>query len=228
MHGGRRTRLIGASGPVGLIGPIRPGGPGGPGGPEERQRCLADVSPAHEVEPATAFRWIVSAMLQDEQAAGREYAPFAQGPDDFPGDGIAIGRIGEYDVHGTGMVGEVTETPNGIGHPDPAPTMRAIPVGRSRVPRPTGSARLPLSTGPARLSRRTTESTPVQVVPDHPDGAPVAIDKETAARAPAQGFNAQTPTAGAQIQHGAVDDPGRQDVKQRSAHAAAGGTDRTG
>ncbi len=143
-------------------------------------------------------------MLEDEQATGRQYAPFAYGPEDFTAGRISIGRIGEYDIHRTGMVGEVTETSNGIGQPDPALFIRPFPV--------TG----------------TTESTAVQVVPDHPDGAPVIVDEQTAARAPAQGFNAQNPAAGAQIQHGAVHDPGGQGVKQRAAYAAAGGTNRTG
>ena len=164
-------------------------------------------------------------MFQDEQAAGSQYAPFACSPDDFPGNRIAIGRIGEYDVHRAGMVGEVTQTPNGIRHPDPARSIRTVPVEQS-VP---GMPGLPiLLTRLALLIRLATESTAVQVVPDHPDGAPVMVDEQTAARAPAQGFYAQNPAAGAQIQHGAADDSGRQDVEQRSAYAAAGGANRTG
>ena len=147
-------------------------------------------------------------MLQDEQAAGSQDAPLACGPDDLPGERSAIGRIGEYDVHRAGMVGEVTQTPDGVCHPDPALSIRTAPVTR------TLSGMLALLDMPVLPPRLTTESTAIQVVPDHPYSTPVMVDKQTAARAPAQGFNTQNPAAGTQIQHGAVCDSGRKDVKQ--------------
>ena len=79
-----------------------------------------------------------------------------------------------------------------------------------------------------RPARRTTEFATLQVVPDDPYGAPVAVDEQTASRVPAQCFDAQAPAAGTQVHHRTPDDPGRQDIEQRSAHAAAGGTHGTG
>ena len=89
-------------------------------GLKERQRRVTERSAARQVETFAGFRLIVSAMLQDELAARSQHVPFADGPDDFPCDRITIRRIGEYDVHRAGMVGEVIETPNGVCHPDPA------------------------------------------------------------------------------------------------------------
>ena len=131
-------------------------------------------------------------MLQDEYATGSQYASFANGPDDFPRDRIAIGRVGEDDVHRTGMVGEVPEPPKGIRQPDPAlcvrsATFRRQPsvmragltrlTGLSRLARRTMRARLTGLSRLARRNRRTTESTTDQVVPDHPGGTAVAVDE---------------------------------------------------
>lgn len=71
---------------------------------------------------------IVFVMLKDEQAAWSNYVSFAGGPDDFPRNLIAIGRIGEHDVYGAGMVGEVIETPYGVCPPDPAGSAKPTTV----------------------------------------------------------------------------------------------------
>ena len=155
-------------------------------------------------------------MLQDKQATGCQYRPLANGSDDFLYNGVAIGRIGENDIHRAGMGGKVIETPNGICQPDPA---LYLPIIQTMLAMPTMLA---------KLTMLATKATAVQVVPDYPDGTPVVVDKKTASSAPTQGFNAQASTAGTQVQHRAVDDSGRQDIEQRTAYAAAGGTNRPG
>ena len=81
-------------------------------------------------------------MLQDEYATGSQYASFANGPDDFPRDRIAIGRVGEDDVHRTGMVGEVPEPPKGIRQPDPALCVRSATFRRQPSVMRAGLTRL--------------------------------------------------------------------------------------
>ena len=152
-------------------------------------------------------------MLYDEQATRRQYRPLANGSDDILHNGVAIRGIGEDNIHRAGMSSQVTETQNGICQPDPAlsmPAIRTMPIILTKLTRPA------------------TESTAIQVVPDCSDGATVVGDKKAASSAPAQGFYTQASTAGTQVQHRAVDDSGRQDVEQRTAYAAAGGTNRTG
>ena len=97
---------------------------------KERQRRVPDVPFPYQIETGAGFQRIASVMLQDEQAAGSQYAVFANGSYDFLCDRIAIGRVCKHDIHRTAMVGEMLETLDRIRHPDPGLSAFSVPYGR--------------------------------------------------------------------------------------------------